>query len=241
MQLSLALSCSPLAAVRDRLLATFGPQRPTQRLDPVSQLVKAAVSARTPDAQSWTAFRRLLTRFPSWEDLAEAPEPAVLEAIHDVAFAADKARQLPHALRLIQIRCKWRLTLEHLADLEIDSARWWLQGLPGVGVEAAACVLNFSSLAMRAIVVDSHVHRVTKRLGLIPATADAAHAYRPLMDQVPDHWSSDDLFELHGLIKGLGQLVCEQETPQCGACPLKAQCPRIGVGHSADVLVWRGR
>nr|WP_236627769.1 hypothetical protein [Caulobacter sp. B11] len=109
-----------------------------------------------------------------------------------------------------------------------------------MGVEAAACVLNFSSLAMRAIVVDSHVHRVAKRLGLIAATADAAHAYPP-DGSGSDHWSSDDLFELHGLIKGLGQLVCEQETPQCGACPLKAQCPRIGVGHSADVLAWRGR
>jgi len=157
----------------------------------------------------------------------------------DVTFAEEKARHLIHALRLVQIRCKWRLSLDHLAELEIDSARWWLQGLPGVGVKVAAAVLNFSTLAMRALVVDCHVHRVAKRLGLIPPGSDAAHAYRPLMDLVPDHWTSDDLLELHVLMKGLGQLVCGAETPQCGACPLNAACPRIGVGRSAEVLAWR--
>jgi endonuclease-3 len=241
MQLSLALSSSPLAAVRDRLLAVFGPQRPTERLDPVSQLVKASISARSPDAASWAAFHRLRDRFPAWETLAETPDADLAALLHDVTFPEEKARHLAHALRLIQIRCKWSLSLDHLSDLEIDSARWWLQGLPGVGVEAAASVLNFSTLAMRALVVDTHVHRVARRLGLIPSTADAAHAYRPLMDQAPDHWSSDDLFELHCLMKGLGHLVCDQDAPQCGACPLKASCPRIGVGRSAEVLAWRTR
>jgi endonuclease III len=241
MQLSLALSSSPLAAVRDRLLAIFGPQRPTERLDPVSQLVKASISVRTRDAVAWAAFRRLRDRFPAWEILAETRDEDLTAVLQDVTLAEEKARHLAHALRLIQIRCKWSLTLDHLRDLEIDSARWWLQGLPGVGVEVAASVLNFSTLSMRALVVDAHVHRVARRLGLIPSSADAAHAYRPLMDQAPDHWSSADLFELHCLMKGLGQLVCEQEAPQCGACPLKASCPKTGVGRSAEVLVWRAR
>jgi endonuclease-3 len=241
MQLSLDLSTSPLEAMRDALLATFGPQRPTKRLDPVSQLVKSAISGRTKDAVSWAAFERLRDRFKTWEALAEAPDAAVREVICDVTFPDDKARHLPHALRLIQVRSGWKLTLDHLAELELDSARWWLQGLPGVGVKVAASVLNFSPLNMRALVVDTHVQRVAARLGLIPASYDTAHAYRALMDLVPDRWTAEDLYELHWLMKGLGQLLCGHHAPRCGACALKASCPRVGVERSADILAWRPR
>jgi endonuclease-3 len=241
MQLSLDLSTSPLEAMREALLATFGPQRPNRRLDPVSQLVKSAISGRTRDAVSWAAFERLRDRFKTWEALAEAPDAAVREAICDVTFADEKARHLPHALRLIQVRSGWTLTLDHLRELELDSARWWLQGLPGVGVKVAAAVLNFSPLNMRALVVDTHVHRAAARLGLVPAGYDAAHAYRTLMGLVPDRWSAEDLYELHWLMKGLGQLLCGHHAPRCGACPLKAACPRIGVARSAEILAWRPR
>jgi endonuclease-3 len=74
MQLSLDLATSPLEAMRDELIGTFGPQRPTKRLDPVSQLVKSAISGRTKDAVSWGAYHRLKNHFARWEDLAEAPD-----------------------------------------------------------------------------------------------------------------------------------------------------------------------
>ena len=90
--------------------------------------------------------------------------------------------------------------IETKAELELDSARWWLQGLPGVGVKVAASVLNFSPLNMRALVVDTHVHRVAGRYGLVPASYDTAHAYRALMDLVPDSWTAEDLYELHDFL-----------------------------------------
>lgn len=241
MQLSLDLATSPLEAVRDRLLDVFGPQRPTNRLDPVSQLVKSSISGRTKDAVSWNAFHRLRARFPTWEEMAEAPDGEVLKLIADVTYPEEKARHLCHALRLIQVRSGWRLCLDHLKALEVDSARWWLQGLPGVGVKVAASVLNFSPLDMRALVVDTHVHRVAERLGLIPVGQDAAHAYRALMNLAPDRWTAEDLYELHWLMKGLGQLVCAHHAPRCGACGMKGQCPRIGAERKAEVLAWRPR
>jgi endonuclease-3 len=240
MQLSLDLSTSPLEGLRDGLLKTFGPQRPTKRLDPVSQLVRSMIGG-TKDATSWAVFHRLKERFPRWEDLAEASDDMVLELIRDVTYPEEKARHLPHALRLIQVRSGWTLSLDHLAELELDSARWWLQGLPGVGVKVAACVLNFSPLNMRALVVDTHVHRVAGRFGLVPAHYDTAHAYRALMDMVPDSWTAEDLYELHWLMKGLGQLLCTRHAPRCGACVLKGTCPRAGVERSADILAWRPR
>jgi endonuclease III len=240
MQLSLGLARSPLESVRDALLCEFGPQRPVARMDPISQLVKSSISGRTLDAVSWGAFLRLRAEFKCWEDLARAPVAAVAQIIDDVTFAGDKARHLTTTLRMIEDKVGW-LSLSHLKGLEVDQARWELQALPGVGVKVAACVLNFSDLAMRALVVDTHVHRVAKRIGLVGA-GDATHAYHTLMDLAPDAWTADDLFELHWLLKrGLGQMLCPHEGPKCGACPLKTMCAKAGVGQSADVLAWRPR
>lgn len=240
MQLSLSLARSPLERVRDALRCEFEPQRPVTRMDPVSQLVKSSINGRTQDAVSWAAFLRLRAEFRSWEDLARAPVVAVAQLIDDVTFPADKARHLTTALRMIEEKVGW-LSLNHLKTLSVDQARWELQALPGVGIKVAACVLNFSDLAMRALVVDSHVDRAAKRIGLVGA-GDTTHTYRGLMDLAPDTWTADDLFELHWLMKrGLGQMLCPHEGPKCGACPLKATCAKVGVGHSAEVLAWRPR
>lgn len=240
MQLSLALARSPLESVRDALLCEFGAQRPVTRMDPISQLVKSSISGRTQDAVSWGAFLRLRAAFKSWDDLADAPVAAVARIIDDVTFPADKARHLTTALKMTRDKVGW-LSLNHLKGLTVDQARWELQALPGVGVKVAACVLNFSDLAMRALVVDSHVDRVAKRIGLVGA-GDTTHTYQTLMGLAPDTWTADDLFELHWLMKrGLGQMLCPHDGPKCGACPLKAMCAKVGVGHSADVLVWRPR
>jgi len=240
MQLSLGLSRSPLEAVRDGLLSEFGPQRPVARMDPISQLVKSSISGRTPDAVSWAAFLRLRAAFKCWEDLARADEGQVLELLGDVTHARDKARRLPMALRMIEARIGW-LSLSHLRGLSVDAARHELQSLPGVGVKVAACVLNFSTLAMRAMVVDTNVHRVSRRIGLV-SSGDATAAYHALMALTPQTWSADDLFELHWLMKrGLGQMLCPEVAPRCGACPLKDSCSRVDVGRNADVLAWRPR
>jgi endonuclease-3 len=238
MQLSFDLAGGPLPQVRDRLLAAFGPQRPHARMDPVSQLIKSSISGRTQDEVSWSAFLRLRAAFDSWEALAQAEPLAVVEIIHDVTHAEDKARRLPHALRLIQQKVG-ALSLEHLSEMDVDSARWWLQGLPGIGVKTSASILNFSHLAMRAMVVDTHVHRAAKRLGLVDRHHDTAHAYQALMVQIPNGWTADDLYELHWLMKGLGKVVCTHFEAVCGACPLKALCPKTGVAFSAEIMPWR--
>ncbi|NQE62847.1 endonuclease III [Caulobacter sp. RHG1] len=240
MQLSLGLARSPLESVRDALLCEFGAQRPQARMDPISQLVKSSISGRTQDAVSWNAFLCLRAEFKCWEDLARAPVAAVARIIQDVTFPGDKARHLTTALKMIEAKVGW-LSLSHLKTLEVDQARWELQALPGVGVKVAACVLNFSDLAMRSLVVDTHVDRVAKRIGLV-GSGDATHTYHTLMSLSPDAWTADDLFELHWLMKrGLGQMLCPHEGPSCGACPVRQMCAKAGVGHSAEVLAWRPR
>jgi endonuclease-3 len=236
MQLTFDLETAPLLPqLRDHLLITFGPQKAQGRLDPLSQLIKSLISARTKDAVSWAAYVRLSEAFPNWADLASAPEKRIEAAIAAVTFADAKARQLPILIRVIQIRAPG-LDLGFLADRTVEEAMEWLQSLPGVGCKSAAQTLNFSTLNRRALVVDTHVHRVTRRLGVTGRASDASAAYDTLMEMAPQAWGPEDLFELHWLLKGLGQSVCPDDTPQCGMCPLRALCPRIGVGVGRKVV-----
>jgi endonuclease-3 len=234
MQLSFDLD-QRLPRLRDELKAVFGPQRPTGRMDPVSQLIKSVVSSRTYDDVSWAAFGRLRDAFPDWDKLGDADPKAVEALIQPVTFPDQKARQLPVLIRVLRTR-PHGLDLGFLAEHSVDQALAWLRELPGIGIKSAAAALNFSVLDRRALVIDTHVHRVTRRLGLSPRAGDTAHAYEALMAQVPGSWEAEDLFELHWLLKGLGQSVCTDSHPKCGMCPLKASCPRVGVAERRAVL-----
>jgi endonuclease-3 len=236
MQLMFELDTAPvLLEVRDALLKLFGPQRRESRPDPLSQLIHSLISARTQDEVGWKASARLHAAFPDWAGLADASPEKIETLIEAVTFADRKARQLPTLIRVIQIRTGG-LDLDFLADQPVESAMDWLRSLPGVGAKTAAVTLNFSRLDRRALVVDTHVHRVAKRLGLVGRTSDAAEAHETLMSLVPRDWTASDLFELHWLIKGLGQKVCPDAAPSCGMCPLKVSCPRIGVGVGRKVV-----
>ena len=236
MQLTFDLEASPLLPqLRDHLLVTFGPQRPQGRHDPLSQLIKSVISARTKDADSWAAFVRLSDAFGDWAELATAAPKKIEAAIAAVTFADAKSRQLPILIRVIQIRAGG-LDLDFLAERTVEEAIEWLQSLPGVGCLSAAATLNFSTLARRVLPVDTQVHRVARRLGLTGRTSEPADAYETLMNMIPQTWGNEDLFETHWLLKGLGQSICTDDAPKCGMCPLRAMCPRIGVGVGRKVL-----
>jgi len=226
-----------LLQLRDKLLSTFGRQVAERRLDPASQLVKALISTRTYDAVSWAAFGRLRAAYPDWRALAAAEPKAVEAIIAAVTFADQKARQLPILFRLIEHRTGG-VSLDFLADLPVDQAMAWLEDLPGVGRQIAAAVLNFSTLNKRAMVVDTHVHRVTRRLGLVGRTAEPAQSYDALMVLAPAGATAADFYELHWLIKGLAQSICTDSPPACGRCPLNSLCPRVDVGVGRKVVAF---
>ena len=236
MQLMFELETSPvLPRLRGALLDLFGPQPHRGKADPLSQLINSVISARTLDEVTWKAFMRLRDAFPDWAALAEAAPQRIEAIIAQVTFAERKARQLPTLIRMIQIRAGG-LDLNFLGEKPVEEAMEWLQSLPGVGVKTAAAALNFSALRGRALVVDTHVHRVTRRLGLVGPKSEPAQAYEVLMSLAPVAWTAEDLFELHWLIKGLGQSICTDAAPLCGRCPLKATCPRVGVGVGRKVV-----
>jgi endonuclease III len=232
MQIRLALA-SDLAAVRDRLRAVFGLQRVEHRMDPVSQIIKAVISSRTYDEVAWAAFIRLRAAYPDWAVLTLATSLDIEPLIDPVTFAEDKARRLPVLIRVIILK-RGALDLDFLKDEPLDEAMDWLMRLPGVGVNSAAAALNFSTLDRPVLVVDTHILRVARRLGLIPRQADAREACDGLMEQAPADWDAGRFYELHWLMKAHGQSICTHFEPACGLCALRETCPRVGVSDDQD-------
>lgn len=225
MQLSFDLSApTPIPEAHNLLLSQFGAQRDERRHDPIAQLVRSILGSQTYDAVSAAAFLRLQRRYRAWEALMEAPEPDIHALLADVTYPENKAPCLQAALRAIQSQ-RGALTLDFLAELSAESALAWLERMHGIDRRIAAAVLNFSSIRGYAFVIDANVLRVAQRLGWISQRIQTAEkAYAPLMALVPPAWDEADLYEMHWLMKRLGQSSCRQNEPNCSACPLRGMC-----------------
>jgi endonuclease-3 len=214
-------------AVLNRLRKRYGDLLPPRRSDPLEELILTVLSQHTSDVNAERAFEGLRGAFPSWEDVVAAPTREVAEAIRSGGLADTKAPRLQAILREVEER-RGAYDLSHLAGLSDDRARAELMSLPGVGPKTAAVVLSFS-LGRDAMPVDTHVHRVTRRLGLVPAKVSAERADRILHDLVPDGLRTP----LHVALIRLGREICKAPTPRCSICPLNDICP-TAPRHLAD-------
>jgi endonuclease-3 len=211
-----------LASIRHRLLGLFGPQGDEIRLDPVGQFIRSFLGSQTYDQVSWDAFAALAYHYGSWNRLADASPQDLASRISTVTYFEDKALYLPPALRRIRAY-SGALDLAFLRDWPVDMALRWLEISHGVGRKIAAATLNFSSLRKRAFVADTHVIRVLERFGFVKPNADAAIVYDAVMAAAGD-FDADDLYELHWLLKYLGQNICSHARADCRACPLETVC-----------------
>jgi endonuclease-3 len=181
--------------------------------------VLTVLSQHTSDINAERAFEGLRAAFPTWEDVVRAPTRAVADAIRSGGLADTKAPRIQVILREVAER-RGDFDLSHLADLPDEAARAELLSLPGVGPKTAAVVLSFS-LGRDAMPVDTHVHRVTKRLGLVPPTTSAERADRILHELVPEGLRTP----LHVALNRLGREICKAPIPRCRTCPLNDICP----------------
>lgn len=214
---------SLLKGIDARLRDYFGQPGPWRRLDPVSQLILAMVGCRTRGTVSRTAVEALICRFGRWECVRDASADEICKAIQAVTYAETKARHVAQALRMIT-SLRGSLTLAFLGDWSAADALIWLERLPGVGRKVAAATLNFSTLQMRALVIDTHHLRVLRRVGLLDQRADYRAAYDRIMPLLPAGWTASDLDDHHQLMKTLGQTVCRHDRPRCDQCPLNDLC-----------------
>lgn len=212
-----------LAAILRRLRAAYGEPPPPRRLAPLDELILTVLSQNTNDTNRDRAYADLRARFPSWDDVADAPLPAIARAIRRGGLGPTKSVRIREILRALRDR---GIPLDARAFVGMRSAVLWdlLVGLRGVGPKTAACVLLFS-LGRPFFPVDTHVHRVARRLGLVPDAAVAVQAQALLQEAVP----SADVYALHMLLIRHGRDVCLARRPLCSRCPLVGVCPRVGV------------
>jgi endonuclease-3 len=220
-----------LPLILRQLNRTYGRPAHAREGDPLDSLIATVLSQNTTDANSHRAFAQLKANFPSWARALAARPAQIASAIRLGGLADIKASRIKRILRRIE-QDRGRLDLWFLNRKSVQEAREYLVSLPGVGPKTAACVLLFS-LGKPAFPVDTHVLRVSKRLGLIPpkTTMERAHEIyeQMLASGVAGEWEAKAILALHlGLVRH-GREICVARRPRCEVCPLFDLCPRVGV------------
>jgi endonuclease-3 len=211
-------------AIRDRLRELYGRPVNHPHGHPIAELVRTILSQNTNDGNRDRAYERLRERFPTWEEVRDAPTEEVEEAIRPGGLAPTKAPRIQAVLRELPDHPD----LDWTRDAPRDEAMGFLTSLPGVGRKTAACVMIFA-WGRPEIPVDTHVKRVGTRLGLFRpgASFDEAH------DEINRLVDPEDAYEFHINLIRHGRLICRPR-PRCDACALLRMCP-----HGRDLRAGR--
>jgi endonuclease-3 len=211
-----------ISASLRRLRAYHGAFIPKPQQPIIDEVVATVLSQHTSDRNSERAFAQLKAKFPSWEQVLDAPPDQIADAIRSGGIADQKARRIQQILAAIEER-EGRINLDRLHELADEAVEAYLISLPGVGPKTAACVLVFS-MGRAAFPIDTHVHRVATRLGWIPPKTSAEKAYRLLAPRVP----AAIRYDLHVALITHGRTVCRAQRPRCGICVLCDTCAYFG-------------
>lgn len=204
--------------VYNLLVEAYGVPQRRRHLPPVDQLVNTILSQQTNGANRRRAFEALKARFPDWEAVMNADVDVVREAIRPAGLANQKAPRIQNALRFI-MRERGELSLDFLAGRSVDEGKAWLTQIKGVGPKTAAIILLFT-FGLPAFPVDTHVHRVTTRLGLIGPKVTADKAHEILEDMI----AAEKYYAFHVNLIRHGREICHARDPQCQVCVLQERC-----------------
>ncbi|MFL7893382.1 MAG: endonuclease III domain-containing protein [Anaerolineales bacterium] len=187
-------------------------------LPPLDELISTILSQNTNDTNRDRAFNALKSRFSTWEEVRDAESQLVIDTIRPAGLGNQKGPRIQNILKEISDQ-KGNLDLSFLEQMPTEEARQWLLQFKGVGPKTAAIVLQFS-LGKPAFPVDTHIYRVTGRLGIRPdkMSADQAHSY--FEEILPP----DTYYPAHLNFIRLGREICQARKPNCPVCPLKDLC-----------------
>jgi len=200
------------------LLKFYGEPVWRNPLPPVDELVSTILSQNTNDTNRDKAFNALRANFPTWEAVRDAPAAAVVACIRVAGLANQKGPRIQQVLNQITAE-RGGLDLSFLQDLQLEDARAWLMKFNGVGPKTAAIVLCFS-LGRPALPVDTHVYRVTGRIGLRAENISVEQAH-PYLEGI---FAPETYYAAHLNLIRLGREICHARKPQCSSCPVLNQC-----------------
>jgi endonuclease III len=206
------------AEIYHRLLDTYGVPDWRPNNAPIDELVLTILSQNTSDLNSGRAFTSLKARYATWQEVLDAPVGALADTIRTSGLSQQKAPRIQAALRHI-LKERGEFTLDFLIDLPTDEALAWLTAIGGVGPKTASIVLLFC-FGKPSFPVDTHVGRVTRRLGLADPKASPEKIKELWEHIVPDEW----YYALHLNLIRHGREVCRAPTPRCPACVLVDIC-----------------
>ncbi len=204
--------------VHEKLIEFYG--EPTWRnpLPAIDELVSTILSQNTNDINRDRGFEALRAKFPTWEAVRDAKVDAVMDAIRPAGLANQKGPRIQQVLKAITEE-RGSLDLSFLKEMSVDDARNWLTKFNGVGPKTAAIVLCFS-LDMPAFPVDTHVYRVTGRIGLHPEKMTVEQAHPHLESLFPPETYN----AAHLNIIRLGREICTARKANCEICPIRKLC-----------------
>lgn len=197
---------------------------------PLDELVCTILSQNTNDMNRDRAYTRLRNRFPTWEEVRDADEKAIVDAIRPAGLANQKGPRIQSILREITQE-RGNLDLTFLKEMSTQEAGKWLSGFKGVGPKTTAIVLLFS-LDKPAFPVDTHIYRVSGRLGLRPEKMTVEQAHVHLASLFPE----DEYGTAHLNLIRLGREICTARKPDCPECPLQDICEYYQSGIAAENL-----
>ncbi|GCE28346.1 endonuclease III [Dictyobacter alpinus] len=220
-----------LTRIYDTLIETYGEMHNEPNYDPLGGLIGTILSQHTSDINSGRAYRQLVDTYATWEEVRDAPTNKVADAIRSGGLANVKAPRIQDVLHTLTEQQQDQGGTKALAEFLYDEIQkftpeegWkYLQKLPGVGPKTSACVMLFN-MNEAIMPIDTHVHRVSKRLGLIGPKVNANQAHTVFAKIAPPDW----VYGLHvGMIRH-GRQVCHAQRPKCGECPLYQECAYVG-------------
>lgn len=204
--------------INQKLKDYYGEPEPPQDQSGIDYLVETILSQNTNDINRDKAFDNLKEKYDDWEEVENADIDELTDTIRVAGLGPTKADRIQEALRIVR-EDQGSYDLEFIDDMSIDEGKEWLTDIPGIGPKTAAIILCFY-FKKPVMPVDTHVHRVSKRLGLIPETASRTKAHDILEEKIPD----DIKYEFHRLLIDHGREHCKARNPTCEEGPIPEMC-----------------
>jgi endonuclease-3 len=204
--------------IHDRLRRRYGRRQWKTWGSPVNVLVETILSQNTTDSNSSSGYRQLRRRFKTWNQVADASVGDVERCIRICGLSRIKAPRIQEILSRIR-RDRGRIELDFLRRYKTTRAYDYLRQFPGVGPKTAGCVLLFS-LRRAVFPVDTHILRITKRLGFLQESATLEGAHEILAPLI----SPSTRYEMHILLIAHGREICRARNPRCDDCCLMYLC-----------------